>query len=342
MLDFYTNVFYQRNKIYARGIKNGKQVKWVCDYKPYLFVPTQKETKYKTVDNQTVGKVSFDNILDAREFVLKYENVDGMPIYGQTNFIYPFIFDNFRGEIKFDPAAISVVSLDIETKMGEEDMATAIATTPNEITAITISRNGKKTVFGCGEYIEHAENIKYYRFKSEKHLLLGFLEIWNSDEYSPDVLTGWNVEFFDIPYLVGRINMLLGQEAMNRMSPWGFIRPYDVEIKGRRVTSYNMMGITVLDWMALYKKFSYTNQESYRLDHIAKVVLGDQKLDYKAQGYTSLEDLYERNYQLYIEYNIHDVEIVDRLEAKEKLIELVFAMAYDAKVNYQDLSLIHI
>jgi DNA polymerase elongation subunit (family B) len=220
--------------------------------------------------------------------------------------------------------------------MGEEDMATSIATTPNEITAITISRNGYKSVFGCKDYVEHQENIKYYRCKSEYHLLQVFLEIWNSSDYRPDVLTGWNVEFFDIPYLVGRILKVLGQEAVNRMSPWGFIRPYDVEIKGRRVTSYNMMGITVLDWMALYKKFSYTNQESYRLDHIAKMVLGDQKLDYKAQGYTSLDDLYERNYQMYVEYNIHDVEIVDRLEAKEKLIELVFAMAYDAKVNYQD------
>ena len=335
-MDYYTNTFIQRGKMYVRGIQNGRQVKQIIDYKPYLFIPTTERTKYANIHGSPVGKIDFDSVDDAKEFQKKYENIDGMPIYGMSHFIYPFMYDAFPGEIKYDPSAISVVSLDIETVVGDVDIATAIQTTPNEVTAITISRNGKKAVFGCGDYTPHEDNITYYKCRNEYQLLQKFLEVWNSYEYSPDVLTGWNVEFFDVPYLVGRIRMILGEDAAKRLSPWQMLREYDVEIKGRKMTSYYMMGITVLDWMALYKKFTYTSQESYRLDHIAKVELGDQKLDYKAQGYTSLQDLYERNFQLYVEYNIHDVHIVDRLEDKMKLIELVFAIAYDAKVNYQD------
>ena len=333
-MQFYTNITQVKNKMFVRGIENGKPVKRVYDYSPYLFVPSKKETKFKTPTGQPVGKMDFSTIGEARDFIKEYENVEGMPIFGMTNFLYTFIFDMFRGEIKYDPSQVSVCSIDIETKVGEEDIATAIATTPNEVTAITMSRNGHKTVLGCGDYVVHAENIKYIKCKNEYHLLQVFLEIWNSVEYSPDVITGWNIEFFDIPYLVGRIIKILGEDAVKRLSPWGLIRPYEVEIKGRRVTSYEMKGVSILDYMALYKKFTYQNQESYRLDHIGFVELGERKLDYSE--YSGLNDLYEKNFQKFIEYNIHDVTIVDMLEDKLKLIELVFALAYDAKVNYSD------
>jgi DNA polymerase elongation subunit (family B) len=320
----------------VRGIENGKPVKKVVEYKPYLFIPTKNESKYKTLSGDTVGRMNFDSVTEARDFANQYEDVGGMPIYGMTNYLYTFIFDTFRGEIKYDPALISVCSLDIETKVGQEDIATSIQTTPNEITAITISRNGLKSVFGCGDFVSDDENVTYYRCKDEKALLTAFLEIWNSSEYRPDVLTGWNIEFFDVPYLVGRIAKILGEEATKKLSPWGLIRPYDVEVKGRKVTSYEIKGVSVLDYLALYKKFTYANQEKYSLDHIAMVELGEKKLDYRAEGYTSLNDLLERNFQLYVEYNIRDVRLIDMLEDKMKLIELVFAMAYDAKVNYVD------
>ena len=335
-MQFYTSVIQNKNKMLVRGIDNGKPVKRIYDYSPYLFVPSKKETKYRTPTGQYVGKMDFPSIWEAREFIKEYENVEGMPIFGMTNFLYAFIFDMFQGEIKYDPSLVSVCSLDIETKMGEEDIATALQTTPNEVTAITISRNGKKTVLGCGEFKTDDPNVKYIRCKDEYHLLQVFLEIWNSVEYSPDVITGWNIEFFDIPYLVGRIIKILGEEAVKRLSPWGHIRPYDVEIKGKRVTSYELKGVSVLDYMALYKKFTYQNQESYRLDHIAFIELGEKKVDYKDEGYVNLNDLHDRNFQRFIEYNIHDVHLVDMLEDKLKLIELVFALAYDAKVNYND------
>lgn len=335
-MQFYTSVTQVKNKMFVRGIDNGKPVKRVYDYSPYLFVPSKKETQFRTPTGQSVGRMDFNSIGEARDFVKEYENVEGMPIFGMTNFLYTFIFDMFKGEVKYDPSLISVCSLDIETKVGEEDIATSIQTTPNEVTAITISRNGHKTVMGCGDFTTNDPKVTYLKCRDEEALLRVFLETWNSSDYSPDVITGWNIEFFDIPYLVGRIIKILGEDAVKRLSPWGLIRPYDVEIKGKRVTSYELRGVSVLDYMALYKKFTYQNQESYRLDHIAFIELGEKKVDYKDEGYINLNDLYNRNFQRFIEYNIHDVHLVDMLEDKLKLIELVFALAYDAKVNYTD------
>jgi DNA polymerase elongation subunit (family B) len=334
---FYTNVFQRGNYVYVRGYENGKPFSIKDTYNPYLFIPSKLEnSKYRTVYDELVDKMDFSSISDAKQFLSEYRDISNFSVYGQTNWAYNYIFDNYRGEIKYDPSVISVCSLDIETVMGQEDMATAVATTPNEVTMITIGRRGKLTTLGCGDFHTDNPNINYIKCKNEYHLLQCFLEVWNSIEYSPDVVTGWNVEFFDIPYLVGRIMRILGTSSAEKLSPWGVIRPYEIEIKGKKVTSYELKGITVLDYIALYKKFTYVNQESYRLDYIASVELGERKVDYRDEGYTNLNDLYNRNHQLFTEYNIKDVVLVDKLEDKLKLIELVFAMAYDAKVNYSD------
>lgn len=331
-MKFYTNVTRHGNQILVRGVHNGKPVKFATKYKPYVFVPSQAETEYKNLKEEYVGRMDFDSMRDAREFLQTYQDVSGMEIYGLTDWPYMYIYDNYAGEIRYDPSLVSVCSIDIETSIegGFPDIEKA----ENEITAITIGRDGKKTVFGCGDYKEHLPNVQYYKCADESALLLSFLEIWNGSLYSPDVVTGWNVEFFDIPYIINRIRNVLGEEHARRVSPWEILREYRVEIRGRTNLAYTPVGIAVLDYMHLYKKFTYTEQESYRLDYIAQVELGEQKLDYSE--YDNLDDLRFKNFQKYIEYNIHDVELVEKLEDKLKLIELVYAMAYDAKVNYED------
>jgi DNA polymerase elongation subunit (family B) len=269
---------------------------------------------------------------EGREFLQKYEGVQGMNIYGLGDFTYLYIYDTFQGEVKYDPSIISVVSIDIEVSI--DDGFPRVDTALNEVTAITMSRDGKKVVFGCGDYTEHQDNIKYFKCTDEAALLRVFLEIWNSEDYLPDVVTGWNIEFFDIPYLVNRIKNVLGEDYAKRLSPWNILEEYKVEIRGRENIAYTPVGVNVLDYQNLYKKFTYTQQESYRLDHIANVELGERKLDYSE--YTGLQDMYNSNYQKYIEYNIRDVELIEKLEDKMKFIELVYALSYDAKVNYED------
>ena len=331
MSAFYTNVLLNRNDILLRGYENGQRIQRKVPYKPYMFVPSPEGT-YKTLDGQPVGRMDFDSIYDARDFNKRYEAVDNFTIYGLNNFQYTFIYDTYKGEIQYDPALVSVVTIDIEVDITES--MPEIETAMNEVTAITLGRDGQKVVLGCGEYKEHQPNIKYYRCKDEAALLQVFVDLWCGPTYSPDIVTGWNVEFFDVPYLVNRINRVLGDGVARKLSPWGILNETQIEVRGRKQQAYIPAGITVLDYLALYRKFSFTPHESYTLDHIANYELGERKLDYSE--FDGLNGLYRDNYQKYIEYNIRDVELVERLDDKLKMIELVMAVAYDAKVNYQD------
>jgi DNA polymerase elongation subunit (family B) len=334
-MKFYTSAYSTKNNILVRGIKDGKPFAEKVKYKPYLFVNTKKEehTKYKDVHGTPVHRMDFDSMSDAREFVKTYSDVDNMTVYGMTKFTYTYLNDAYR-TIDYDPSQISVVGLDIETskKAGGGFASAEVADAP--ITAITISRNGFKASFGYKDYVEHKENIKYYRCENEEAMLRAFLTVWNSVEFCPDVVTGWNIEFYDIPFLVNRIERVLGEGASKKLSPWGIINSYEQEIMGRVNKSYELVGIANLDYMQVYKKFILSPRESYALDYICELELGVNKLDYSEYG--SLHDLYEQNFQLYMEYNIHDVDLIDMLEAKLKLIEMVFAIAYDAKVNFED------
>ena len=151
---------------------------------------------------------------------------------------------------------------------------------------------------------------------------------------TPEVVTGWNSELYDMPYLVRRIDRILGEKLMKRLSPWGLVTERETIIMGRKHISYDVGGVTQLDYLNLYKKFTYKAQESYRLDYIASVELGQEKLDHSE--FDTFKDFYTKGWQKFVEYNIIDVELVDRMEDKMKLIELAITMAYDAKVNYND------
>ena len=338
MSKFYTSVFMNRGDVLLRGYENGKRVQHAIHYKPYLFVGSRiKDTDYRTIKGKPVDKIEFGSVYEAREFLRKYKGVDGMDIYGLTNFIYTFIHDHYPGTIDYDPKLISVVSIDIETSAegGFPDIQSA----DKEITAITISKKGKMVVLGYNDFkIPQGEedNITYLQCESESDLLNKFIKVWRSTQFIPDVVTGWNCEFFDMPYIINRISRIIGPESAKRLSPWGIISYREVEIAGRQYSIPEIVGITILDYMQLYKKFSFTMQESYKLDYIAQVVLGERKLDYDALGYANLDEFYKGNYQKYIEYNIQDVRLVDRLEDKLKFIEQVFALAYDGKTNYLD------
>ena len=126
----------------------------------------------------------------------------------------------------------------------------------------------------------------------------------------------------------------MGEKWMKSLSPWGKVNMREVYIQGRRNLAYEIVGVSILDYLDLYKKFTYTNQESYRLDHIANVELGQKKLDHSE--FENFKAFYTNDWQKFVEYNVVDVELVDRLEKKMKLLELAVTMAYDAKVNFED------
>ena len=328
---FYTNVHRRGNNILLRGYdENGTEVKEKVAYQPYLFIPAE-EGHYRTLLGHPAEKKQFESMKDAKEFITQFKGVSNFNFYGMTQWVYPFIFDNYRTEIKYDPSIIKVANIDIEVAAddGFPDIQDAI----KEITAICLRNNGFSHVFGCGDFRnDNPDKVRYVKCVDEEALLRAFLAEWNI--INPDVVTGWYIEFFDIPYLVNRITNILGEEEAKRLSPWGLLEEKTIELHGRPNQVFVPVGVAVLDYQNLYKKFTYTTQESYKLDHIAFVEIGERKLDYSE--YDSLLELYKNDYQKFIEYNIHDCALVEFIDDKLKLLELVYAMAYDARVNFAD------
>jgi len=218
---FYTNVFSRGDKVFVRGYREGRCFSEVVNYKPYMFIPARRDsrTEFRTLDGKPVEKLEFDSISDARDFLKKYDGVDNMEIYGLNNFPYLYIYDTFRGELNHDSSKINIISLDIETR--SDGGFPNIETADKEITAITISRRGEMVVFGTKSYKPKSDKITYVHCKDEWELLDKFLQVWQSGRFLPDVLTGWNIEFFDIPYLVNRITNILGKEQAKKNSLHG-------------------------------------------------------------------------------------------------------------------------
>ena len=330
---FYTNVQLIGNKFLVRGYDNGEHVQFREDYNPTLFVPTKKESKYRTLEGERVEAIQPGAVRDCREFYKKYQDVEGFKIYGNDRYVSQYISDKYpEDEIKFDISKIRLVTLDIEVKSenGFPDPETA----DQEILLISLQDYNTKQIitWGVNSFVNKQKNVNYIECINEWTLLQKFIDYWNSN--IPDVVTGWNIEYYDIPYLSKRLNRVLGEREMKMLSPWGMNTENEIYIKGRRHLYYDVAGLTQLDYLSLYKKFTYKAQESYRLDYIAGVELGQKKLDHSE--FDTFKDFYTNGWQKFVEYNIIDVELVDRLEDKMKLIELALTMAYDAKVNFAD------
>jgi DNA polymerase elongation subunit (family B) len=331
---FYTRVDPMGDDLLVRGYEDGKRIMKKVRYKPYLFVPSRDGSKYRTIDGKEVGRVDFPSIREAHDFLKLYKDSANSPVYGLNKFHYTYIYDEYRGVIAYDPSHVSVVTVDIEVDISGDTGFPEPARAENEITLITISKHGKKSVFGCQPFDNTDDTVTYYQCVDEVALLRSFIDVWNSVEYSPDIVTGWNVEFFDIPYIINRITNVLGGDAAKKLSPWKIIKQRNINRAGREEQTYDIYGLAILDYMALYKKFAFRIQESYALDYVCEQELGEKKIDYSHIG--TLADLQVKNWQLYTEYNIRDVDLVDKLDDKLKLVELCMAMAYDAKVNFQD------
>ena len=321
------------NQFLVRGVEGGRRFETRDEFFPTLFVKSKKKTKYKTLTGDYVDEIRPGTVRDCRNFYQRYEDVEGFDIYGNDRYIYQYISEKYpEDEIKFDISKIKLITLDIETtaENGFPDVQAAA----EQILAITIQDYTTKQIitWGVKPFINKQKNVTYHHCPSEHDLLSHFINYWMQDV--PDVVTGWNIQLFDIPYICKRLNRVLGEKLMKRFSTWGLVTEGEVQIKGRTHTVFDVGGLTQLDYLDLYKKFTYKAQESYRLDYIAEVELGQKKLDHSE--FETFKDFYTKGWQKFIEYNIVDVELVDRLEDKMKLIELALTMAYDAKVNYAD------
>ena len=331
-MSFYTNVQLVGDNVLYLGYENGQRIQRKFKFSPTLYIVTKKETKHRTLDGRYAKPVRFESVREARQFVDKYKEVPNFEVHGYDRYLYQFISKEFDGEVDYDFKGMNIMSLDIEVAC--ENGFPNVKECAEEMLSITVQdyATRKIKVFGTRPYKNTREDVEFILCDGEQHLLRCFLDYWIQN--FPDILTGWNVDGYDVPYICGRLERLFGEKEMKLMSPWGIVKREEIEVKGREQIFYRMLGINVIDYLDLYKKFTYTNQESYRLDHIANVELGQRKVAH--DEFENFKDFYTKDWQKFIDYNIVDVELVSRLEDKMKLIELAVALAYDAKVNMQD------
>lgn len=329
------------NILYRGYDDRGKRVHKKVSYKPTMFLKTSEQSKYKTLDGVTVVPKVFETMSECSDFMKNFEDVDNFKVYGNSNYVVQYITDLFPGPIEFDMSLIDVGKIDIEVKSDKSFPYPELAEQP--ITAIcykssldesyhiwsTVDFNPNKL-----EHIDKNTKIIYHKCSSELNLISTFLKFW--EQNPPDIITGWNIRMFDIPYIVNRIKRICSETEINRLSPWSVVNYRQIGVKGKNLDTYEIYGVMQLDYMDLFQKFghSYGPQESYKLDHIAHIVLGEKKLSYDEYG--SLNELYEKNPQKFLEYNALDVILVDKLEKEAGLIELALVMAYRGGVNYPD------
>lgn len=341
MSTFYTSINRMGNSLLYRGYDGTKRIKKKIKFKPTLYVKGKGKSKFSALDGTNVDAIQFGDMREAKDFVEKYKDVANFTVYGNTNYISQFVAEEFPGAIKFDRARVRVHTIDIEVMSDAGFPEPEHATSPIVSIALKDSVLDVYYVWALKDYdVSKAKmktsQIRFIKCVNEQSLLKQFIDFWHDEFTCPDIVTGWNIRTFDIPYIVNRINRLFGEDEVKLLSPWGMVDERMVSMKKGQVQIYDIVGIAQLDYLDLFQKFGYSfgPQENYRLDTIAEVVLGEKKLDYSE--HSNLHQMYMNDHQKYIDYNIRDVELVDRMEDKIGLITLALTMAYKAGVNYND------
>jgi len=343
MSDFYINAKQYGNNILYTGFKQGKKVRVKIPYTPNLFVPTNEDSEYKTIYGENLTKIKFKSISESKEFVKKYDNVENFKIYGNTKFEYCLIHDLHKNDVDWDFSKIRIAIIDIEVNSDPDSGGFA---SPEDafqpITSIALKFFGedKFYIFAYNsDNYNPADNVIFVKCRDEYDLCKKFIDVWSFDY--PDIVSGWNTEGFDIPYLVNRFNRIVSEKETRNLSPWGIIqektsKKYNSKFnKFDEEKIYKIVGVSSLDYLDLFKRYQPggNSQESYKLDSIAESVIGEKKVEYDG----SLHKLYVGDRQKFLEYNIQDVNLIEKLDHKCKLFELSLTLAYDSKTNYEDI-----
>lgn len=334
-MKFYTNVSVSGNNILYRGIDNGKKVKYQYPYSPTLYVQSTNTTNWRTLDGKSVEPVVLDSIRDSKDYIKRYAEVDNVEVYGDIGVDVQYIANKFPDIIEWDIDNISIQILDIETETENTGFPNPeLASEKVILISVLDARTAHTTIFTAKEYTgDSLKDCTIILCPTETILLTSFIQHWCKVE--TDIVSGWNINGFDIPYLINRIDKILGNSTSNKLSPWGRIVKYNSKDNfGKATTEYEIIGIEALDFLKLYKKFTYGKLESYKLDFVSQKELKVGKLDHSE--YSSFKDFYTNGWNKFVEYNKTDVERVFQLEGKTKLINLCLTMGFLAKINFGD------
>lgn len=293
-------------------------------YHPYLMLENPNG-EYSSIFNTPLRKRSFKSNFERQKYAKEcgttrvFENI--APV--QQCLIDTYWKNNTDDD--FDKFSIRTVTLDIEVYSPHEFPLAEQAKHPINIITIHDSLTNKLYSWGTKEYTHDRKNLVYNYCATEKQLLINFINFFA--DLQPDLLTGWNSGGFDIPYIINRINNTLGEEYSRDLSPVKkvYSRTLMSGMFGKPQVRWFIEGVSCVDYIDIYKRFSFKNHESYKLDFIAEVVLKERKVDY---GNTNLASLSIDNWQLFVDYNIQDVELLVKMEQKLHYIKLLRMLSY--------------
>jgi len=328
----YRNIYYntkERCVTLFTWDKDGKRIKVDASVDPYLYVEGagNDESIYGTRLNKKTFRTQYD-----RYKYLKDTNVkrvfDNFPIV-QQYLIDSFWKDNEKPEFAQHP--IKVMFVDIEVYAPDDFPHANEAKAPVNVITVYDTLSNKFVTWGIKDYNTTEPDVKYVKCVSEADIFKKFIEYFESDY--PDILTGWNSEFFDIPYIINRCTKVLDKSYTDRLSPSNNV--YSREMKGKfgqEQTRWYIEGISLIDYLDVYKRFSAGERESYKLASIAEAELGEGKVDF---GTMNLATLADTDWKTFIDYNIQDVRLLVKLEEKLKYSELIRMLAYVGLTTFE-------
>jgi len=342
MTDFYTNVSRLGSQILYAGYENGEKVLRKDKFSPSLYIKTpQKDSPYRSIYEEPLQRLDFDTMPDASKFIKESDGTN-LEVFGNTNFVFQYIAEKFPNEIKgIDSSFMNVCIMDFEMDSSQGFPHPDKAESPIISAAFYFSKTDEYIIFGLKPDYMPPENglegkpVRFVHCSDEVNLLSRILALLNV--HSPDILTGWNIRLFDIPYLIHRLEKVMGEGYSKKLSPWGFISQKSIVIKGKENLAYDILGVSQIDYLDIFKKFStltYGQLENYRLDTVAEVVIGENKLDYSE--YSNLNGLYENDYQKFLDYNLRDVILVYKIDQQVRYIDITVMLAFMGGVNFLD------
>ena len=303
---------------------DGKRIKVESSYRPYIYLETNGTHDAISLFNTKLKKKVFNTQYERSKYL---KESDAIRVFENLSIYQQFLVDMFYTEYEkpeFTQHPLKIFYLDIEVYSKDEgfphpDQANAAV---NVITIYdTLSQ--KFYVWGTKEYTPKEKNVKYVHCSSERQLLTKFLEFVEKDHM--DVLSGWNSKFFDIPYLITRIGKICDENDACRLSPTQNIYSrIEFNKFGKEEKVWVIDGVSCIDYMDAYKKFCLSPRENYKLNTIGSIELGESKIDY---GGGNLSDLADENWEVFVDYNIQDVNILVKLDEALKYMPLLRSLA---------------
>jgi len=324
----YRNIFYNPRKGTIKLFTwndVGDRTEVDYPFKPYVYVESASFKDATSIFNTSLRKIEFKNQFERRRYVQE----SGIKrIFYNIPVEQQFLIDQFgvlNSDTKFSQYPLKIFYIDIETYSPGKFPEPKLAEDPVNLITIKDSLTNEYHTWGLGKKYTGKKDVNYYQCINETELLRKFINHWTKDY--PDIVTGWNSESFDIPYLINRITKLLGEDWVKKLSPVGNIYSRDGILKrfGKVESKWYIKGVSLLDYMECYRTFSRDQRESYSLDNIASDELGEGKLEFEGN---SLSKLADTDWDTFVDYNIRDVDLVDRFEEKLRFLQLCRMLGY--------------